>query len=1523
MSKSIRVRTTPNQAPSYLKVKLEQDFDFIEILSLKISQAEAYARFCSDYGVVVGRVIVNDGFGVPNAKVSVFVPISDDDKENSEILGSYPFENIDDKTEDGVRYNLLKKNGDPYDGCYTPVGTFPSKRDIIDNDTTLEIYDKYYKFTTSTNESGDFMLFGVPTGPQVVNVDVDMSDIGIASQRPYDLISQGDDIKKFQSPTKFRGDKDLDKLLQIKSFKKGINVQPFWGDNDQCDVGITRLDVDLKQRVIPSAIFIGSLFSDSEKNSVNKQCRPRKDFGRLCETETGEGTIEMIRKNIDGSVERFDVEGGRVIDEFGAWAYQVPMNLDYMITDEFGNLVPSDDPNKGIATKARVRFRISKDITGSDGRMRTTAKYLVPHNPANSSEIDYNFDENTSDVHFRDFHWNKIYTVTNFIPRVQPICAGDKCADNRNITGIKDVDNCSGIKTPFPYNRVDTDFNPLFLIICIILSIVIFIVWMINSLVISLINIVIYLINQILELICKIVFGFAKTVCGLIGALSLGTFDSDNCKKKGCIGVYDNGDCDCNTILKYIPCIVLECDEKHWAPGCDCSDSDALNSPVGDTDPETSPSGNVNIGSLGCWAATTNSNSPKNILHWSGLAFTNSNCGHSGHNTIGAGVADCYAIQLADALNMFEFDFYNDWINGTLYSYLLKYKKKKNGKRKFCDSECDSSDSDNSCDKSWFVDTCRVDDDSRDSIKFVTKKAINEGFVKIVTKKLPTGVELEDLYYSPYSVDANAKLFATDLVHLGSVFDCDWQGIPKIQPYLVPTTYKRPPYTSEYKDDDVTQIACGMTSTGINGSGGLFFDIDCIGLTVGQINAGGSIGTASRCNNLKRICEHGVNIDEAEFDANGNVVTSSNCYINGNDIIQPWGDLFRDVFAQLNMNDGPTKLNSWPISGLPNAFDTSLGTGKNAGGAEYLRFRSGTDTYSNAYNTQNYIGTNDYRQPKNSFYFYFGTAPNRTAVELLNRKYFTECQVVIKNDFIVSGIITDSTGSNTCNGSINTTVVGGVGPYTYNWTGPNGFTLTETVGDIINLCSGNYNLTVTDSNGDTSTITFTVNAPSSISCIVGTNNAINAGGNGDLIINVFGGTSPFTYTINGGSPVTMSSPSMTIPTPAGTYTVVVTDSNGDSCTSTATITQPPLLTLGSQVTWNHTTCGLDNGTITINNPSQAFIGGIPPYSFNITGPSFSSQFTNVGSLASGTYTVTVTDSSSTPQVDSQTVTINPSVQATIAYVPEWYCWIYPNVPQIYPSFMVSSNGGFTIEAVPRDNSTNNPTTPILSQTYGAGMTNVTFPLLTANRYDFYLTDSNGCTAYEFADFRVGGGHVPNNPIRMVLANPMEKYCWISGSNKQILPQFQIWNEGPFTIKQGATVLYTSTTGVPAGTTISLTTIVTVPITNITTITLVDTNHPTCTFDLTINFTSQVPSSALNAVATQPTNGPCSATNGTVNCAASGGWAGYTYLWYRNGVSTGITTQTATVTPIDCGSKWQCRVIDTEGCVKLSNIITIS
>jgi hypothetical protein len=119
--KSVRIKTTVKEDKN-IQVRLEQDFDLLEILSLKISKSDVYNRMCADYGVVVGRALANGGFGVPNAKISVFIPITEEDENDPVISELYPYKTVTDKNEEGYRYNLLPKLSD---GCnHNATGNF-------------------------------------------------------------------------------------------------------------------------------------------------------------------------------------------------------------------------------------------------------------------------------------------------------------------------------------------------------------------------------------------------------------------------------------------------------------------------------------------------------------------------------------------------------------------------------------------------------------------------------------------------------------------------------------------------------------------------------------------------------------------------------------------------------------------------------------------------------------------------------------------------------------------------------------------------------------------------------------------------------------------------------------------------------------------------------------------------------------------------------------------------------------------------------------------------------------------------------------------------------------------------------------------------------------------------------------------------------------------------------------------------------------------------------------------------------
>ncbi len=86
--------------------------------------------------------------------------------------------------------------------------------------------------------------------------------------------------------------------------------------------------------------------------------------------------------------------------------------------------------------------------------------------------------------------------------------------------------------------------------------------------------------------------------------------------------------------------------------------------------------------------------------------------------------------------------------------------------------------------------------------------------------------------------------------------------------------------------------------------------------------------------------------------------------------------------------------------------------------------------------------------------------------------------IIVPENFDIDVTITP-TKNNESSGIIYTNVSGGTPPYSYNWTGPNGFTSTSK--DIFNLSDGNYTLTVTDSNGCHQTVSCVMDIASVLS----------------------------------------------------------------------------------------------------------------------------------------------------------------------------------------------------------------------------------------------------------------------------------------------------------------------------------------------------------------------------------------------------------------------------------------------------------
>jgi hypothetical protein len=135
------------------------------------------------------------------------------------------------------------------------------------------------------------------------------------------------------------------------------------------------------------------------------------------------------------------------------------------------------------------------------------------------------------------------------------------------------------------------------------------------------------------------------------------------------------------------------------------------------------------------------------------------------------------------------------------------------------------------------------------------------------------------------------------------------------------------------------------------------------------------------------------------------------------------------------------------------------------------------------------------------------------------------------------------------NGSINLTVTGSAGPYSYSWTGPNGFTASTE--DLTSLATGTYNVTVTPATGcaETSSIIVT-GCNNTISLSMSPHAPSFGNNNGAVNLTVNGHDAPYTYSWtgpNGFTAVSEDISSLAI----GTYNVTVTPATG--CPLTGTI----------------------------------------------------------------------------------------------------------------------------------------------------------------------------------------------------------------------------------------------------------------------------------------------------------------------------------------------------------------------------------
>jgi hypothetical protein len=452
----------------------------------------------------------------------------------------------------------------------------------------------------------------------------------------------------------------------------------------------------------------------------------------------------------------------------------------------------------------------------------------------------------------------------------------------------------------------------------------------------------------------------------------------------------------------------------------------------------------------------------------------------------------------------------------------------------------------------------------------------------------------------------------------------------------------------------------------------------------------------------------------------------------------------------------------------------------------------------------------------------------------------------------VTAYATNVSCNGSSNGSSTATPAAGSGNYTYLWS-PGG----QTTASISNLAPGNYTVVVTDGAGCTGSATSIITQPSPLVLSAASSDSHCGQADGSATVVVNGGTPSYAYAWNT-VPVQTSATATSIP--AGSYTVTVTDGNGCTASTSATVTgvAGPAASISSSV--NVTCNGGSNGSATA---SQT--GGSAPFTYFWL-PAGGAA-TTASNLPAGNYSVVVTDVFGCTSAANVTITEPPPVAVTASTTSS----LCGNPNGSATVLVTGGTGGYTYSW---------NTVPVQTTATATG--------LASGSYTVTVTDANGCTGTTNAFVSAAAAPAPSavavSDVRCFNGNDGEAAVTVSGGAP------------PFTYLWSPSGGNASTAqNLHAG---AYSVIVT------------DANGCTGTSNVTIG---QPPAIVLS---TSSVAAACGQSNGSASVNATGGVGSYTYAWNS------VPVQTAsTAVNLPAGS-YSVSVADSNGC-SLSATVGVS
>jgi len=469
------------------------------------------------------------------------------------------------------------------------------------------------------------------------------------------------------------------------------------------------------------------------------------------------------------------------------------------------------------------------------------------------------------------------------------------------------------------------------------------------------------------------------------------------------------------------------------------------------------------------------------------------------------------------------------------------------------------------------------------------------------------------------------------------------------------------------------------------------------------------------------------------------------------------------------------------------------------------------------------------------------------------------CQYIIDTTitFYPNPTLTLASTNPTCNpghnGTATATVTGGNAPLTYSWSPAPG--AGQGTANATGMNAGTYSLTVTTTNGCTTSGSVTLASPGGAPTVslTSTPATCSPGNDGTATATVTGGTGPFTYTWTpapAGGQGTTSATGLN----GGTYTFVVNGPVGTcSDTNTVVVTQPNGPTATGTGT-NVICFGQSNGTATIN-----ATGGTAPLTYAWTAPATGTANTTTG-LAAGTYTCVTSDSKGC-SVTTTVVITQPTVLAVTA-----------------TGVAATCNGKCNgqLICIPTGGTTT------YTYSWSSGSTLPSVSNICAGTYTATITDAHGCIATDTA--------LVQQPTPLVMSVfPGKTHC----SKSDGMDSATVSGGTPgytYSWSPGAGSASSSYHNIPAGTY---------------TVYIKDNNG--CPDSIASTVTN-LP--GVNIVVVAHTNVSCAGgNNGTARDSASGGFKPYTFNWTP---APAVGQGTLSISSLTAGI-YTCTVTDSAGC----------